>query len=307
MTPVYALKLLPELVERKIHHLGELAAVEREIGEAIAAFGPQGWHYEQLVAALTRPEPAQVAAPAPAVAVLPQEDPHEWAGDVVARMMARLAPTAVEPEEPEIPVAPEPVDQLAAAAPEPAQPEAAAAPAEPEPAQAAPVAEIAQPPAPQRPAPDPARTAAEPTCDEDGWVSCKVYAAACGVSEPVIYNAIGKGVLDGDAVQAGPPKRVRPELADRQILERAPAGILRMNVAKRVERTVVLEAASEPAAMSLGEAVRILRGFGYQVLELEGELFDVNGARLGPGRVVEKATSLKSREERLAAARRSAA
>lgn len=127
------------------------------------------------------------------------------------------------------------------------------------------------------------------------------------MSEPVIYNAITKGWLDGAAVEHGPPKRIRVAEADRQILERAPASMLRAAVAKRVERTVVVEAAPADAEVSLAEAIRMLRGFGYQVLDLADDLYEVNGMRITAPRVVEKATAIRNREQRLAAARRSAA
>lgn len=287
MTPLEALRALPGLVERRAELRLELTLIEQQLGEVGAALTTIGCDGRTVVLG--------------ACAALDPDGLRE----VVAIAPLRCGPLPAEPF-----VHDGPVDQPAADEPELVQAESEAAPEiaaamgdppEPEP-------EIVQAPPDGGAPPEVAEPPAEPEpADDDGLLSFKRYGALCGVGEGAIYAAVTKGWIHGDAVVAGPPKRIRCELADRQVIEGAPAGVLRAGVAKRVERTVVIEAAPEPAAMCLAEAVRVLRGYGYQVLDLADDLYDVNGMRLTASRVVEKATTIRGREQRLAAARRSAA
>lgn len=209
---------------------------------------------------------------------------------------------------------------LSVGQPAPAPPEIVQAPVEEPPAEtAAPVAVVEQP----KPVPDevvqsaaaapidgPDETEAAATIAatgeaEPGWLSCKQYAELCGVSEARVYNAIASGLIDGPAVRHGPPKRVLASLADAQILQRSPPGLLRGNVAKRVETPVtVLESVPAETGMTAPAAVRLLRGFGSTVIELGGAEYTVDGVLLTAVDVIEKAASIQARNQRLAQARR---
>lgn len=274
-----------------------LAEAEQGLAQRILAFGPAAGKARELVAALLGDEPvlgSEVLEPVPAGGI--EVDP---AAIILTRAVpwndgeaAPLEVVQVLPAETPAPAAV--VDQPAPAATEVVQPDPdeVAAPID-GPDEPLPPAGIDQP-----------APAADAAPDEEGWMSCKRYAALCGVSEPAIYVAISRGVIGGEAVHHGPPKRVHAALADRQILERGTAGHLRAMVARRVETPVtVLESLPAETGMTELAAVRLLRGFGSTVLELGGAEYTVDGVQLAASDVIEKAASIQARNQRLAAAR----
>lgn len=314
---------LPHLHERIERGRAELAAAEAALEEALAdlpaeqaiplrlallyhVLPPEPEPAAQAVTLVTV-EAAPIAEPAAPAAVIPSDLPPElqapWEEPGEAEQPA--APEAVASNYPEISDSSEDglgqVDQPPGVAAEPVQ---AAAPEI--------LAEAAPADQPTEPAPEPveAPAVAEPAAESagEGWVSCKAYADLCGVSEPVIYNAITKGVIHGPAVQLGPPKRVRPDLADQQILQRIEPSMLRANVAKRVERSTVIEALPpEQQTLTAHEAARILRNKGYQVLECGEDAYQVDRVATTRARLIQRATEIRDRDERLTRSRRSAA
>lgn len=286
MTPLEALRALPGLVERRAWLRVELSDCDAElgaVGKALSTTGNDGRAIVLGACAAIDPDALRELSPATARAVRAIVEPAAaFVDDAPVDQPAAPEPEIVQP-----PAEPVPEIPAAAADPPPSAPEIVQAP-------------------PDGEAP-PEMAEAEPgQAEADGLLSCNAYGKLCGVSGTTIRNAVAVGVLDGDAVDREGSMRIRAEEADRQILERAPAGALRAGVAKRVERTVVIEAAPADDALPLAEAVRVLRGFGYQVLE-RTDHYEVNGRQFCASRVIEKATAIRNRERRLAEARRSAA
>jgi hypothetical protein len=113
------------------------------------------------------------------------------------------------------------------------------------------------------PAEQPAAEPASPA--PEGFVDCQTYGAMLGVSFGAIYGLIRNGVIHGDALHLGPPKMVRPDLADAQVAESGRFGSavdtarsrvyarMAAQVARPVEPEPELEPVAEPEPVTVVE------------------------------------------------------